>query len=63
MELSPGDVQVPLADELEPKLGFSASVFFCNLFMLPSTVAEFLDLPHETYDTAEELADANWRVD
>ena len=43
--------------------GFSASVFFCNLFMLPRTVAEFLSLPHETYDTAEELADANWRVD
>ena len=43
--------------------GYSATVFACNLFMLPRTVAEFLELSKEVYDTAEELADAGWRVD
>ena len=43
--------------------GYSATVFDCNLFMLPRTWSEFLALPREVYDSAEELADAGWRVD
>jgi hypothetical protein len=31
--------------------------------MLPRTVAEFLALPREVFDSADELADAGWRVD
>jgi hypothetical protein len=43
--------------------GFSATVFVTNLFALPKTLSEFLALPHESFDTAEELADAGWCVD
>jgi hypothetical protein len=43
--------------------GFSSAVVFCNLFLLPPTLDEFLALPREVFDSAEELADANWRVD
>jgi hypothetical protein len=43
--------------------GFSATVFFCNLFALPPRFADFLALPKEVFDSAEELADAQWRVD
>ncbi len=43
--------------------GYSATVFATNLFVLPATLNQFLALPHETFDTAEELADAGWRVD
>ena len=43
--------------------GYSATVLRCNLFLLPRTWSEFLELPREVYDSAEELADAGWRVD
>jgi hypothetical protein len=43
--------------------GYSATVFLCNLFQLPATEAEFLQLPREVFDTAEELLAAGWRVD
>ena len=43
--------------------GYSATVLRCNLFLLPPTWSEFLGLPREVYDSAEELADAGWRVD
>jgi hypothetical protein len=43
--------------------GLGSAVFACNLFDLPPTVAEFLALPREVYDGAEELADRGWRVD
>jgi len=43
--------------------GYSATVFAANLFALPASLNEFLALPHETFDTAEELADAQWLVD
>ena len=43
--------------------GYSATVFLCNLFEVPGTEAEFLALPHETYDTPEEVAAAGWVVD
>jgi hypothetical protein len=45
------------------KLGYSCTVFLENLFLLPPTEAEILQLPHETYDTPEELFDAGWTVD
>ena len=43
--------------------GFSATVVLCNLFELPPTVDEFLALPRECFDSADELAAADWRVD
>ena len=43
--------------------GFAATVFACNLFLLPADFDSFLALPHETFDSAEELADGGWSVD
>lgn len=43
--------------------GYSATVFFCNLFTLPPTFAAFLALPKEVFDTADEVLEAGWRVD
>lgn len=43
--------------------GYSATVFLTNLFLLPPTLEQFLALPRECYDTAEELARAGWTVD
>ncbi|MFO0802718.1 MAG: hypothetical protein U0791_06290 [Gemmataceae bacterium] len=45
------------------KTGYSATVWFANLFMLPPTFEEFLALQKEVFDTAEELIGAGWRVD
>ena len=45
------------------KTGYSATVFACNLFLLPSTFEEFLALPKEVFDCAEELISNGWRVD
>ena len=43
--------------------GYSATVVFCNLFDLPPDLREFLSLPKETFDGADELVDAGWCVD
>lgn len=43
--------------------GYSATVFLTNMFTLPRNFQEFLKLPKETFDCAEELAEAGWRVD
>ena len=43
--------------------GYSATVFVCNLFLLPPDLSAFLALPKEVFDCAEELADAGWFVD
>lgn len=43
--------------------GYSATVFACNLFDLPPNFEAFLALPHETFDSAEELAASGWCVD
>ena len=43
--------------------GYSATVFVTNLFALPPNFETFLALPHETFDSAEELAAAGWCVD
>ncbi len=45
------------------RTGYSATVFHGNLFTLPPTEAEFLKLPREVYDSAEEVAADGWRVD
>jgi hypothetical protein len=47
-----------------PRLaGRVATVWICNLFLLPRTLDEFLRLPRETFDTLEEVVGAGWRVD
>jgi hypothetical protein len=43
--------------------GYSATVLITNVFALPSCLEEFLTLPHETFDSAEELIQAGWQVD
>ena len=43
--------------------GRSATVFLANLLELPGTLNEFLALPHETFDSADEVAAAEWLVD
>lgn len=43
--------------------GSSATVFLCNLFEIPAREADFLALPREAYDTAEEIYAGGWRVD
>lgn len=45
------------------RAGYSATVFLCNLFLLPATEEEFLALPREVYDTPEEVYAAGWRMD
>jgi hypothetical protein len=45
------------------RYGLSATVFLTCLFALPPTEAEFLALPHRSYDTPEELAGDGWVVD
>ena len=43
--------------------GYSATVFFCNVFGLPPALDQFLALPKEVFDCGEELIRAGWRVD
>jgi hypothetical protein len=43
--------------------GYSATVYLTNVFTLPDTLDELLQLPKVITDTAEELYDAGWRVD
>src|SRR5262245_27408267 len=43
--------------------GFSATVFFSNLFQLPRRLEELIELPREAFDTPEEVYAAGWRVD
>jgi hypothetical protein len=45
------------------RTGFTATIFLTNIFLLPAQLDEFLQLPREMFDTAEELALAGWRVD
>jgi hypothetical protein len=44
-------------------LGYSATIWLCNIFQTPPTLEEFLALPKETFDTPEEIVDAGWRID
>lgn len=43
--------------------GYSTTVFLTCLFVLPRTVAEFLRLPREVFDTTDELLARGWRID
>lgn len=43
--------------------GLSSTVYRCNMFLLPDSFEQFLALPHETFDSSEELASAGWSVD
>ena len=43
--------------------GYSATVFLCNLFLMPTGEEAFLGLPRRAYDTPEELLADGWRVD
>jgi hypothetical protein len=43
--------------------GYSSTVFLTNLFLLPPDFEQFLALPKEVFDGAEELAEGGWRVD
>jgi hypothetical protein len=43
--------------------GLSTTIYFTNLFSLPASLNEFLALPHETFDSAEEVVQAGWLVD
>ena len=45
------------------KTGYSATVWACNLFLLPPTFEEFLALPKEVFDCTEELIASGWCVD
>ena len=42
--------------------GYSSTVWRTNLFLLPDDFESFLALPHETFDSSEELADSGWSV-
>ena len=48
---------------LEGPTGFTATVIFCNLFLVPSNLDDFLALPKESFDLPEEIYAAGWRVD
>jgi hypothetical protein len=43
--------------------GYRCTVFLTNLFDLPPTEPEFLELPRLVYDTFDEMADDGWVVD
>lgn len=43
--------------------GHSATVFLCNLFLMPPDEVEFLALPKVIYDLPEEMLDDGWTVD
>ena len=45
------------------RTGLSATVYLGNLFELPPTEDELLAMPHETYDNADEVYAAGWRID
>jgi hypothetical protein len=43
--------------------GFRCTVFVQNLFLVPPTLKELLELPREAFDNFEELLAAGWRID
>src|SRR5262245_15877238 len=51
------------AREAIDRTGFSSTVWLCNLFLMPPTLEQFLQLPREVFDTFEEVSDAGWSVD
>jgi hypothetical protein len=45
------------------RTGFSSTVYFSNVFLMPHNEDEIIALPHETFDSAEEIVAAGWHVD
>lgn len=45
------------------RTGYSATVFLCNIFLLPERVEDLLTMPKETFDSVEEIYAAGWRID
>jgi hypothetical protein len=45
------------------RTGHSSTIHLTNLFLMPPTEADFLQLPREIYDAPEEVYEAGWRVD
>ncbi len=45
------------------RTGYSSTVFRTNIFLMPENEEEFLALPREVFDTADEMAAAGWCVD
>ena len=43
--------------------GFSATVIRTNLFLLPASFEQFLALPRDAFDSAEELIASGWVID
>ena len=43
--------------------GFSATVIRTNLFLLPASFEQFLALPRDAFDSAEELIASGWAID
>lgn len=41
----------------------TSTVFIGNVFMLPQTLKQFLELPKLEFASLEEIVDAGWRVD
>lgn len=44
-------------------VGYSSTVFICNLFRVPKRLTTILKLPKEVYDLPEEVILAGWRPD
>jgi hypothetical protein len=45
------------------RTGYSSTVCFSNVFQMPHNEDEIIALPHETFDTTEEIVNAGWHVD
>ena len=54
---------LPAALRVDGRYGLSATVYRGNLFELPKTLEQFYALPHEAFDTPEEIYAAVWRID
>jgi hypothetical protein len=44
-------------------MGYSATVFLTSMFFPPMSIAKFLQLPREVFDSTEELLARGWRID
>lgn len=45
------------------RTGFQVTVFLENLFLVPETEVQLVQLPKEIFDAFDELLQAGWRVD
>jgi hypothetical protein len=51
------------ARQVSGTYGYTATVFLCNLFLLPATEAQLFAAPKRVYDTREELVQDGWTID